>query len=621
MVQVFSRLRVKAAASDLVSASSLTQDGITATMDAAYQTGQHVDGTYYIIANSNTVGFNSYSISGGSQTYPGIHAMIDPATNQQAFDDRDRGNGRGPVVTYNGSLGVGGPSTPFTVTLSGSPRTVWFYRGVDTIGGAQETGCYAIFEITIYPSYPGANAIKPTGLFVAGGKPCFTRSNINFNLYSQIPIPSGAIGHEPDWTVLKGYHKRPLKMFGRSVDAAFIAPLLTQDEYSSGTQGSQTGQLILGAISDSANRQTLIERIVRDGLEVDASIALGHSQYIANGGFGESRKILRYLAGKWLGRSSMLGIPATVAYSGASTNVQFFHEDGSLFDGGTRALYGTLNNTNYPTPPYHDNHDVRDSGGVREPHWVLYKSGTAQTSALFSITLQAGTTGIVFQDRIYITGGPASGELQVIMAWDNTTKIAEIASVPSGSTGWTGTATTGSHTTLTIPVAPDPNFSQDGANGVYDWLYIASGTGSGQARIIRSYNAGTKVITVDAWGTDPNSSSVFEVRRSYTSTLWVTPPTSSSTYETYNGGGYQADATRGGMTQTAIALVLIGASGDTADWSPRFFEYCKRWVADDGFLTPRYPTAFLAGSSNNRLWLDSTGWTSGFYGVAAPLWP
>lgn len=518
----------------------IQQLGLSIALNGRYTTGQHVDGTYYVVADgSGNVVFNSVALTADvtSNKYVG-GVMVDPGRidiTTQGFDNRLNAGGRGPGVTYD----AGSAETlPLTVNVSTTTaKTVCFYRGVDasSIGGGETSGCYARVDITVYPSSPGANPIKPTSLYVAGGKPCYTRSNINFNLYTPVAIPAAAVANEPNWDTLKGYHKWPLSIQGTTVNAGFITPTGTQYEYNNGSQGALTGELLLGAISDSASRQTLIERIVRDGLHVHSAIALGSTAHIANGGFGVGRKILRYLAGKYLGVSAMLNIPSTILYPGPGVNVAYFHEDGSIFAGSTRALYGTLNSGLYPTPPYHDNHDVRDSGGTREPHWVVYRSGTAQAGGNNTITLAAGTAdGIIATDRIYITGGTGSGQLGIITNWDNTTKV---------------------------------------------------------------------VTVQDNWSTNPNAT---------------------STYEVYNGGSYQADVTRGGMIQTAMALKLIGENDDTTVWADEFFEYCQRWYDDDGYLTPRYPTTsgWIAQSSQARRFLavNSGDWTPDWWSTAAPLW-
>lgn len=71
-----------------------------------------------------------------------------------------------------------------------------------------------------------------------------------------------------------------------------------------------------------------------------------------------------------------------------------------------------------------------------------------------------------------------------------------------------GTAQAGGATTITLDAS---------ASAVDDFynnqaIYIVSGTGVGQGRIISDYNGTTKVATVSTWGTNPSSDSVFVIR-------------------------------------------------------------------------------------------------------------
>jgi hypothetical protein len=72
----------------------------------------------------------------------------------------------------------------------------------------------------------------------------------------------------------------------------------------------------------------------------------------------------------------------------------------------------------------------------------------------------------------------------------------------------TGTAQAGSGTTITLDA---------GASAVNDYytnqlIWIASGTGAGQARFITDYVGATKVATVATWATNPDNTSVFYIQ-------------------------------------------------------------------------------------------------------------
>ena len=83
--------------------------------------------------------------------------------------------------------------------------------------------------------------------------------------------------------------------------------------------------------------------------------------------------------------------------------------------------------------------------------------------------------------------------------------------VTAGGTGYvnthTGTAQAGSTTTITL--ASTASATNDIYNGMT--VYISSGTGDGQIKVITDYVGATKVATVSTWTTNPDNTSVYEV--------------------------------------------------------------------------------------------------------------
>ena len=75
-----------------------------------------------------------------------------------------------------------------------------------------------------------------------------------------------------------------------------------------------------------------------------------------------------------------------------------------------------------------------------------------------------------------------------------------------------GTATAGDATTITFPSTPtygDVSNINDFYNG--ETIYIVSGTGAGQLRQITDYVGSTRVATVAAWTTNPDTTSVYSI--------------------------------------------------------------------------------------------------------------
>lgn len=616
--------------------TTITLDGIQVVLEGSVQNGVYVDGVSpWAVAPPGGVRVLSVSITQTPESWLG-GVMIDPGASsitEQGFDYRLNSDSRGPGLSYNASLAV---ALPVTVDhyANGSGKTIWFYRGSDVVvSGSESSGCWAYMQLTIVATAPAANAIKPTGLYVSGaGKPTYTTDDIDYNFFgASIARPLGYT--EPSWNTVGNYFlARPLVHFGTTVASATYAPNLTQETYPA-YQACNIGMVLLGCISDSPSRTELINRIVRDGLMIKSCVALAMNCWTSNGGFGCGGRHLHAWSDWFLGET--FTIPPEVAYAAASGGMApYYFEDAAYYEGSTEARYGDRVSTSYPTPPYFQNNNVRDGAGVREPYYVVGWSDTAQGANPFSITLAAGQTGLGSGDRIYITSGTGNGQPVVgIMAFDNTTKVAEIAGAASGVAGpitdGAGTAQTGTINSITLQAGLSPNIS---LSFVYFFVYIASGTGAGQIRLINSWDDITKVAGVSVnWSVTPDGTSVYQVRRSWTNHIWTTQPDNTSVYQAYNGGAYQADVTRT-ITGALAAVVLAGM---TAEWlnDPNLARI-KSWVDVEngqlGALTSgiQYPSAT---ADPNGVWgtrntvagcfLDVSNWTQLWWPEASAIWP
>lgn len=433
MVAVFSSLRRGVVSN---TASVFTQDGLVATFSTAMEWGWYVDGGgMWAVAPPGGVSLLSVAIDPAEvihTEYVG-GVMLEPeGLGTHGFDDRLVGPGFGPGMSYDEDLAE---DLPLAVDhyVDGSPKTIWLYRGQDDVEvGGSYTGAYAIVQITIVSANPGANAIKPPGYYVAGGKPELTTADINYNVFTPLAIPSGAV--EPDWTAIKRYHRRPLiqtsKFVPGSVFISVCAPAMTQEDYPA-EQAAYTGQLLLGALSDSADRVDLINRVVRDGLEIKAQTAFGDPSWIPGGGFGNGGMPILHIASYFLNDSTMREAPADVTL-GNGRVVSYFNEHGIAFIGDATAsfpegkpLFGTLDAFEQPTGPFGDNHNQRDANGVYEPHWYPRLTGTARGGTTTTIQLAVDAANVV-QDGypIWFDDGSADGQTRSVatLGWDNTTK-------------------------------------------------------------------------------------------------------------------------------------------------------------------------------------------------------
>lgn len=131
----------------------------------------------------------------------------------------------------------------------------------------------------------------------------------------------------------------------------------------------------------------------------------------------------------------------------------------------------------------------------------------------FYLVITTGTVGgvsvvgeTVGEFRLAADLGPAGGGVNVVQWAGGSVPTPPVTGVPIVDAARTGTAQAGGNNSITLDA---------GASAVNDFykglnVWITSGTGAGQVRVIVSYNGNTKVATVDRqWQTSPNGTSVF----------------------------------------------------------------------------------------------------------------
>ena len=161
--------------------------------------------------------------------------------------------------------------------------------------------------------------------------------------------------------------------------------------------------------------------------------------------------------------------------------------------------------------------DGGDLLDVSVTQWSGTAVATPDTAGYPKVTIKSGTgTGEVTLSSGEVTPTAASktGYRLSATGVDDILDEALSGHVAAGSVGAalytirSGTAQAGASTTITLDAS---------ASAVDDFynnqvIYIVSGTGVGQGRIIEDYNGTTKVATVSSWGTNPSSDSVFVIR-------------------------------------------------------------------------------------------------------------
>ena len=174
-------------------------------------------------------------------------------------------------------------------------------------------------------------------------------------------------------------------------------------------------------------------------------------------------------------------------------------------------------------------HNVPTSAGrrLRQIAGFAIRSETAQAGTNDTITLDAGassTDGIYNRDYCVITEGAGVGQTRIIIEYNGTSKVATVNRVWKINPNATSV-----FQILANDVEGHPNHGYAQAGGdnnitlesgasstddVYigDLIYISTGTGAKQARLITNYNGTTKVATVSpVWVVLPDSTSVYHI--------------------------------------------------------------------------------------------------------------
>ncbi len=191
----------------------------------------------------------------------------------------------------------------------------------------------------------------------------------------------------------------------------------------------------------------------------------------------------------------------------------------------------------------------------------ILRTATAQGAGTGSnqIQLDAGassTDGLYDPSQVILTGGLGAGQARNILQYDGTTKIATVDRnwkiVPDATTIFAikgdagrehvneGLIQAGTSSTATLNTLASSD--DDAYNGQI--LFIRSGLGDDQARLIIAYDGTTKIATIDRdWDTTPNTTSAYVMLATslfsptqLAATVWDEPLTG-ATHNTPNSSG------------------------------------------------------------------------------------
>jgi hypothetical protein len=142
--------------------------------------------------------------------------------------------------------------------------------------------------------------------------------------------------------------------------------------------------------------------------------------------------------------------------------------------------------------------------------------------------------------------------------------------VTAGGTGYvntnTGTAAAGS-TSTTIVLAATASATDDIYNSMT--VYISSGTGSGQIKVITDYVGSTKTASVSAWATTPDTTSVYEVMPAVTITTTEGTGAAARVSSVVGGVVKKVSMTAVGTVYRSGTATITGGGGSGCTLEPR----------------------------------------------------
>ena len=142
--------------------------------------------------------------------------------------------------------------------------------------------------------------------------------------------------------------------------------------------------------------------------------------------------------------------------------------------------------------------------------------------------------------------------------------------VTAGGTGYvntnTGTAPAGSIAT-TIKLAATASATDDIYNSMT--VYISSGTGSGQIKVITDYVGSTKTATVATWTTIPDATSVYEIMPAVTITTTEGTAAAARVSSVIGGVVKKVSMTNVGTLYRSGTATITGGGGTSCTLEPR----------------------------------------------------
>jgi hypothetical protein len=337
---------------------TILMDGLSIPVSNVRGAGSDVLGHPYVWTDHPSgPTFDVYGVAPGisADVVVSDRVAIDPGNpaytdlGKQPFDARGAGQFLG--TSYDASLGTTLPAT-IAPYANGTPKTVWFYRGLDAlVGGGGYPQCHSLVKVTVfYGAPPPANFIRPTSFYAPQGKRVKTTADINYNVFPLIEKPAAA--SVPNLDQKNFFLRDHTLALAAGNTTSSLMPTAFMDEYG-GTRAQNAHAMLFATIMQpnaamtEDKRRELVNRVVLAGLDIEGLVDLNNDTaqgFTSAGGFAMGGKYPWWVVPFYLGEVPRT-IPPQKTTNGRQLNV--FSEDDFVhwstdFGGGTfKPLFGS----------------------------------------------------------------------------------------------------------------------------------------------------------------------------------------------------------------------------------------------------------------------------------------
>jgi len=299
--------------------SSITRHTITWTFDKAYEAGQFVNGDWWVLG--------PVTIDSATPGWTGVRngSMTDPVPlDEQGYDNQNRtdtGDRRGVMGFHPGRR------TRFPVTMSGIKSLISAVSLDTIIKGGSYPFLKTAAVLTIVDQVVPAGTFRPP--YVAGDKPMFHTSQVQYNLMPTISVPANLYSGKSTIMERVWLDHGPRGQPGGSLHPIDNLPSYPRDS------GILASDIALMALLDIPERNTYVHRLIQNGIDNYYISIKNDDAWRAFGGFGNGRKWPILFAGIMLNDSTLQNPP----YIYTKDYIWKFGEDGHTYYGKPTSEY------------------------------------------------------------------------------------------------------------------------------------------------------------------------------------------------------------------------------------------------------------------------------------------